>query len=59
MLVLLLHLHIDSAGCIPCEVRLVVVIQTESLELEVDLSSFAGRIENTPDYVRFYYEVRV
>jgi toluene monooxygenase system protein D len=28
-------------------------------ELEVDLSSFAGRIENTPDYVRFYYEVRV
>ncbi|QYY29584.1 MULTISPECIES: MmoB/DmpM family protein [Cupriavidus] len=25
-------------------------------ELEVNLSSFAGRIETTDDYVRFYYE---
>ncbi len=25
-------------------------------ELEVNLSSFAGRIETTADYVRFYYE---
>lgn len=25
-------------------------------ELEVNLSSFAGRIQTTDDYVRFYYE---
>ncbi len=25
-------------------------------ELEVNLASFAGRIETTDDYVRFYYE---
>lgn len=25
-------------------------------ELEVNLSSFSGRIETTDDYVRFYYE---
>jgi toluene monooxygenase system protein D len=25
-------------------------------ELEINLSSFAGRIETTDDYVRFYYE---
>ncbi|CAD6563357.1 MmoB/DmpM family protein [Paraburkholderia sabiae] len=25
-------------------------------ELEVNLSAFAGRIETTDDYVRFYYE---
>ena len=25
-------------------------------ELEVNLGSFAGRIETTDDYVRFYYE---
>ncbi|MDY0329142.1 MAG: MmoB/DmpM family protein [Thiomonas sp.] len=27
-------------------------------EIEVDLSSFAGRIEMTPDQVRFYFEQR-
>ena len=26
-------------------------------ELEVNLGSFAGRIETTDDYVRFYYEL--
>ncbi len=26
------------------------------VELEVNLGSFAGRIETTDDYVRFYYE---
>lgn len=26
-------------------------------ELEVNLGSFAGRIETTEDYVRFYYEL--
>ena len=25
-------------------------------EIEVELSSFAGRIENTAEYVRFYFE---
>ena len=25
-------------------------------ELEINLSSFAGQIETTPDYVRFYFE---
>jgi toluene monooxygenase system protein D len=28
-------------------------------ELEVALSSFAGRIQNNPDYVRFYFEKHV
>ncbi len=28
----------------------------EMRELEINLSSFAGRIETTPDYVRFYFE---
>lgn len=28
-------------------------------ELEIDLSSFAGRIQTNPDYVRFYFETRV
>lgn len=28
-------------------------------DLEVDLSSFAGRIETTPDYVRFWFEKHV
>lgn len=26
-------------------------------ELEINLSSFAGRIQTTDDYVRFYYEM--
>lgn len=28
-------------------------------ELEVNLGSFAGRIETTEDYVRFYYEKKL
>lgn len=28
----------------------------EMRELEINLSSFAGQIETTPDYVRFYFE---
>ncbi|MDE2372002.1 MAG: MmoB/DmpM family protein [Burkholderiales bacterium] len=28
-------------------------------ELEVNLGSFAGRIETTDDYVRFYYELKL
>ncbi len=28
-------------------------------ELEIDLSSFAGRIQTNPDYVRFYFAKRV
>lgn len=28
-------------------------------ELEVNLGSFAGRIETTADYVRFYYEKKL
>lgn len=29
------------------------------MELEVDLSSFAGRIDTHDDFVRFYYEKRL
>ncbi len=28
----------------------------EMRELEINLSSFAGQIETTPEYVRFYFE---
>ncbi len=28
-------------------------------ELEVDLSSFAGRIETNPEYVRFYFTKKI
>ena len=28
----------------------------EMRELEINLSSFAGQIETTPEYVRFYYD---
>lgn len=31
----------------------------EMAELEVNLGSFAGRIETTSDYVRFYYEKKL
>ncbi len=31
----------------------------EMRELEINLSSFAGKIENTKDYVRFYFEKHI